>query len=356
MVLHRLENLRREFSKQNIDALLVGKPANRVYLSGFTGTYGFLVITGDRAYLLTDFRYRDQAEEQAPGFDIIMCNSKIGKTIKDIIRTGRIKRLGFEADFFTFKQYKDLKEEMDEVELIPAVGLTEKLRAEKEDGEVELIKKAVEIADSAFEHILNYIEPGVAERDLADELEYYMRKKGASKASFDIIVASGFRGALPHGVATSKKLEKGDMIILDYGAVFEGYCSDMTRTVILGRATEEQQRIYNVVLEAQVKALDLVTAGKACSDVDLFARNIISSHGYDENFGHGLGHGVGIEVHEAPVLNKSSRDVLSPGMVVTVEPGIYIKGWGGVRIEDMVLVTDSGREILTGTTKKMIEL
>ncbi|WP_018132448.1 M24 family metallopeptidase [Effusibacillus pohliae] len=352
----RLARLRQQLADQPFDGLLVVKPENRRYISGFTGTAGCLLVTAEDAVLITDFRYTEQAQEQAPDFHVVQHGTSAPETIRsELIRLG-IKRLGFEKDYLTYGLYSTYLEKFAPVELVPAEGIVEKLRAVKDEEEIAILRQAAKLADDAFSHILGYLKPGVSERDVALELEFFMRRQGAASSSFDIIVASGVRSSLPHGVASGKLLEKGDFVTLDFGALYQGYCSDITRTVVLGEATEKQREIYEIVLEAQLHALQHIKPGMTGQEADALARDIIREKGYGDHFGHSLGHGLGLYIHEEPRLSAVSNDVLQPGMVVTVEPGIYIPGFGGVRIEDDVLLTDSGIERLTGSSKDLFIL
>jgi Xaa-Pro aminopeptidase len=355
MYKNRLSRLREHFSQGGIDALLISSNFNRAYLSGFQGTSGWLIITSDEQILVTDFRYLNQARSEAIDYQIVLYKTSLPEKINDLLKERKIQKLGFESQHLTYEQYHKFKSQL-EVDLIPVSSPVEKLRELKDPAEIERIKNAVSVADKTFEHILKFIKPGVTERDLAAEMEYFMRKEGAGGPSFDTIIASGFRGALPHGTASDRSICPGDLIVMDYGAILNGYCSDITRTVVVGTAASEQKKIYDIVLEAQTEALGFVGPGRKCCEVDAFAREIIAGYGFGDNFGHGLGHGVGLEVHEKPAVNPRNQDILEPGMVITVEPGIYIDGWGGVRIEDMVLVTDKGCEILTQSPKELIEV
>jgi Xaa-Pro aminopeptidase len=249
-----------------------------------------------------------------------------------------------------------LKDLLPKVDFRPTENLIESLSVRKDSEEIKHIRKAVRIADKAFSDILDRIKPGVREKDIAFELEYNMRSQGAEGAAFDLIVASGQRSSMPHGVASAKKLRKGDFVTLDFGCFYRGYASDITRTVVLGKATKRQKTIYEVVLAAQKKACKAVRPGLHCSRLDGVAREIIMKAGFGDNFGHGLGHGIGLKVHDNPTLNPRSTDVLLEGMVTTIEPGIYIPNWGGVRIEDDVLVTSSGGQVLSKSPKELLEL
>lgn len=352
----RVAKLRDQLTKHSLDAMLVLKPENRRYLSGFTGSSGYLLITQTDAVLLTDFRYTGQAQEQAADFRIVEHGSSAPDSIKEELHKLGVNKLGFEKDYLTYGLFTLYKEKFATVEMVPTEGIIEKIRAIKDADEVELIRKAADIADQAFTHILGYLKPGTAERDIALELEYFMRRKGAKGPSFDTIVASGVRSSLPHGVASDKLLQKGDFVKMDYGALYEGYCSDITRTVVLSEASDKQKEIYGIVLEAQLYALEHLKPGMTGKQADALARDIIKEKGYGDNFGHSLGHGLGLYIHEGPRLSMLSDDVLEPGMVVTVEPGIYVPGFGGVRIEDDVLITSAGIEIITHSTKDLLIL
>jgi len=347
-------NFRKKIIDSGLDAVIVYKPENRRYLSGFTGTAGYVLLTRDRNIFITDFRYVNQASEQCKDFEIIKHTNE--RTLYDILNEFEVKTLGFEEEFVTFSQYEEFNEKLNNVELVPLKGVINKLRTIKTEDEIENIRKAANIADMAFEHICSLLKPGVTEWEISLELESFMKKQGASGTSFESIVASGKRSSLPHGVASQKVIENGDFVTLDFGCIYNGYCSDMTRTVVIGKATSKQKEIYEIVLNAQEAALESIRAGITGFEVDKIARDIITDKGYGEYFGHGLGHGVGLEVHEAPRLSPLGKDTLEENMVVTDEPGIYIPDFGGVRIEDLVVVKKDGYEILTKSPKHLIEL
>lgn len=349
----RLERLREKLDENKLDGLLITNSYNRRYMTGFTGTAGVVLVSKNGAKFITDFRYVEQAENQIKGYDIVQHSGKIEEEIATQVKELQIKRLGFEKDHVTYGTFEIYKNAMD-VELVPVSGIIEEMRLIKDDSEMEIIRDAAKIADDAFEHILHYIRPGVTEMEISNELEFFMRKKGASSSSFDTIVASGYRSALPHGVASDKVIEKGDFVTLDFGALYKGYCSDITRTVAVGEPSDELKKIYNIVLEAQLKGVEGIKAGMTGKEADALTRDHILDAGYGEYFGHSTGHGLGMEVHERPSLSYRSEDVLKPGMVVTVEPGIYIPGVGGVRIEDDILITEDGNEILTASPKELI--
>jgi len=306
---------------------MVCKPENRLYLSGFSGSAGILLITPDEAFLITDFRYEQQAYEEALDYQIINGGAQITKAVTEKILALGILRLGFESDFITYDQFNDWSEKIKPVNMVSQNCLIERQRLVKDSDEITNIKKAVEISDYAFKHVLPLIRPGVLEKDLAAEIEFIMRKRGSGKAAFETIVASGPRSALPHGIATDKPIAQGEMVLMDFGAVFAGYRSDITRTVILGKPTKRQQFIYNLVLKAQGEARSALRSGLSGAEIDGVARSIIKGAGYGDYWGHGLGHGVGLAIHEEPRLSQVSNTVLQTGMVVTVEPGIYLPGW-----------------------------
>ena len=354
---HRLEKLRSVLQAEGLEALLVTNPVNRKYVSGFTGTAGFVVVTADRALLFTDFRYTTQAAEQAKGFEIVEHGVSALASIGDTLRAAGVKRLGFEQRHVSYGSYLSYGKEIGEgVALEPTDGLIERLRRIKDEQELEVMRQAVAIADAAFEHILTVLKPGLREREVALELEMFMRKLGASGSSFDIIVASGERSALPHGVASDRVIGADEFVKMDFGALYNGYCSDLTRTVVIGTPTAKHREIYDIVLEAQQAALAGIRAGISGREGDALARDVIAKYGYAEQFGHGTGHAVGMDIHESPRLSKLEQDLLEPGMVVTVEPGIYLPGFGGVRIEDIVVVTESGCDVLTKSKKDFITL
>lgn len=351
MVSTRVTRLREAMASHQVEAVLVTGDVNRRYLTGFTGTSGYVLITQQKAYLLTDFRYTTQAAEQAKGFEIVKHAPVVTDTIKELLATERINRLGFEEDNVVYSTYRSYESGLTPCELVPVKGLVEGLRTFKDEGELGIMKQAADLADRTFMHMLNVIKPGVTEQDMALEMEMFMRKNGATSSSFDTIVASGVRSSLPHGVASGKVIESGDLVTLDFGALLGGYCSDITRTVMVGTPDAKQREIYDIVLEAQLHTLEHLRPGMTGREADALARDIITRYGYGEQFGHSTGHGLGMEVHEAPNLSVRSDTVLQAGMVVTVEPGIYIPGFGGVRIEDDVVMTENGNRRLTESSK-----
>lgn len=350
----RLKSLREYLIENKIDACIIYKPQNRRYLSGFTGSAGYVVITKEKNLFITDFRYVEQASAQCIDFEIVKHTDD--RTVYDILNALEIKSLGFEEEYVTYSQHKDFSDKLDNINLIPLKGLINKLRMIKSQEEIENIKRAAQIADKTFEHICTILKPGISEREVALEIEFFMKKNGASGTSFESIVASGKRSSLPHGIASEKTIEDGDFVTLDFGCIYNGYCSDMTRTVVIGKASAKQKEIYNTVLNAQEEALKYIKPGVKGFEVDKIARDIIKDSGYGDYFGHGLGHAVGMEIHEAPRLSPAGKDELKVNMVVTDEPGIYVPDFGGVRIEDLVVVTENGCEILSKSPKKLLEL
>lgn len=353
--MEKLTKLRESFSKAGIDGLLVTSTFNRRYVSNFTGSSGVVLISLDGAKFITDFRYIEQATSQCIGYDIVKHTGNIKEIVSQLVKELGITKLGFESDYLSFTEYKGYEKEVG-CELVPISGLIEKIRLIKTPEEIKILKEAADIADAAFKHILDFIRPGLTELEVANELEFFMRKAGATSSSFDTIVASGARSALPHGVASEKVIEKGDFVTLDYGAYYKGYVSDITRTIAIGQPDEKLKEIYEIVYHAQHLAIDGIKPGMTGKEADALTRDYISEKGYGEYFGHSTGHGIGLEVHEGPALSMKSDIVLEPGMVVTVEPGIYIPGLGGVRIEDDTLITETGNERLTHSTKELIIL
>ncbi|MGX6442715.1 M24 family metallopeptidase [Neobacillus sp. K501] len=353
--MEKLEKLRSSFSANGIDGMLITSPYNRRYMTNFTGSAGVVLISADKAQFITDFRYVEQASKQCLGFEIVKHTGTIPEEVAIQAKKLGIQKLGFEADDLTFSTYREYENEL-ESELIPVSGLIEKLRLIKTDAEIKILKVAADIADAAYKHILDFIRPGKTELEVSNELEFFMRKAGATSSSFDIIVASGHRSALPHGVASDKVIETGDFVTLDYGAYYNGYVSDITRTVAVGEPDAKLKEIYEIVLEAQLKGMAGIKPGMTGKEADALTRDYISEKGYGDYFGHSTGHGIGLEVHEGPSLSVRSDTILEPGMIVTVEPGIYIPGLGGVRIEDDTVITKDHNEALTHSTKELIIL
>jgi len=347
----RLTQLRHKLAKQELDAIVITQPENRQYLSCFTGSDGALIISAEAAYLATDFRYYEQAQRQAPDFTLAKIEDKFPPRLAELIAETGARRVGFESTHVTVEQHQRWAEAAEGFELVPIKGIVEELRAIKDEGELALIRRAVEVSDAALAHIVQWLKPGVTEKAVAWELEAFMGTHGADDIAFDLIVGSGPNGAMAHAEPSDRQIREGELIVLDLGARVDGYCSDLTRTICLGEPDEMLRCIHALVLEAQEAAEHAMRAGLKGSTVDAIARDLIEAAGHGEHFGHSLGHGVGLAVHEKPRASKTSEDVLRAGMVVTVEPGIYIEGWGGVRIEDLVVVREQGIEVLTTASK-----
>lgn len=353
----RLANLRTEMVSQGVEAYLITNPYNRRYITGFTGSTGVAIVTPDEAILITDFRYVEQVKSQCPHFRLeVQTAPVIWQTVSEVTKKLGIQKLGFEDTDLTFAQFQALSQGNTTIQYVPVPMLVEDLRMVKSDEEIAIIRHAASIADRAFERIIQCIQPGMKESEVQLRLKILMLEMGATAPSFDIIVASGIRSALPHGVASDKVIEQGDLVTLDFGAVYQGYISDLTRTIMMGKPNEKQKEIYDIVLEAEKKAVAALRPGMTGVEADAVARDLITERGYGEFFGHGTGHGIGLEVHEGPRLSKVSPFVLKPGNIVTVEPGIYLPNFGGVRIEDDVLITELGHEVLTHSTKELIIL
>jgi Xaa-Pro aminopeptidase len=351
----KIEKLRSNFSTLGIDGMLITSPFNRRYISNFTGSAGVVLISEEKAQFLTDFRYIEQASKQCQGFEIIKITGSIPEEVAQQAKKLGIQKLGFEEDFLSYSSFKLYAKEI-ESELVPFSGIIEKLRLIKTDAEIKILKVAADIADAAFKHILDFLRPGKTELEVSNELEFFMRRAGATSSSFDTIVASGHRSALPHGVASDKVIEAGDIVTMDYGCYYNGYVSDITRTVAVGEPDAKLKEIYDIVLEAQLLGMAGIKPGMTGREADAITRDYITEKGYGEYFGHSTGHGIGLEVHEGPGLSMKSDVRLEPGMVVTCEPGIYIPGLGGVRIEDDTLITKDLNEALTHSTKELIIL
>jgi Xaa-Pro aminopeptidase len=349
----RLTKLREALTTEGLDAILITQPENRHYLSGFTGSAGVLLISQDQTVLATDFRYYEQVEKQAPDFRLAKITDKFMTLLPELVHEVRAKRVGFESAHLTVDQYKGWEEVAEDFKLVPAKELVEGIRAVKDENELSKIKKAIALADQAIAHIVGFTEPGMTEKEVAWELEVFMRTHGAEKLAFDLIVGSGPNGAMPHATVSERVIQAGEPIVMDLGARIDGYNSDLTRTVCAGRPDDKFKEIHDIVLEAQLAAEQSIKPGMTGKQADGIARQVIEEAGHGEHYGHGLGHGVGLAVHEKPGVGRLSEDVLEPGMVFTVEPGIYLPGWGGVRIEDIVVMREDGVEVLTQASKEL---
>jgi len=364
----RVERLAQALSAQSLDALLVTNPENRRYLTGFTGrdsgwdSAGTLLVAGDVVTLITDGRYTEQAEHECPSVRIVKREGELAPLAAKVIREAGVTRVGFEAMNLTVAQRDDIDAALREgaegatpPELVATRRLIEPLRAVKDADELAAIERACAIADETFAYLCGYLQPGMTERQVAREIERYMLERGAEGLAFDAMVASGPNGALPHAVPTDRELAMGEPIVLDFGARYAGYCSDMTRTVCLGDLGEQAQRIFDSVLRAQEACESGLRPGMNGKQGDTLARDVLTAAGYGEQYLHGTGHGLGLEIHEDPRVGRFAEDShLEAGMVLTVEPGVYIPGWGGVRIEDTVLLTEDGARPLTRSHKRLV--
>ncbi len=352
MIKLRIKKLRDWLQDKGVDSYLVTNLVNIRYLTGFSGSAGILLVTLRRVILITDSRYTIQARQEAPGTEVYESTKPL-RTLKKHLN--KIRKLAYEKETITlslFKKLSALLKENANIRPVASRNVVEEGRRIKDEGEIKKICRAVRVAEDAFVEIRKMIRPGVRECDLALELEYQMRRHGAQKAAFDTIVASGPRSALPHAIASERVIEKNELVVIDFGAQVDGYHSDMTRSFIIGQGTSEQKKIHRIVRQAQDKAIALVKGGVTAKLVDRGARDHIDSCGYGEAFGHGTGHGIGLEVHEGPRINQQDSTVLKAGYTFTIEPGIYLKKIGGVRIEDMVTVTEDGCRILTGLSRE----
>jgi Xaa-Pro aminopeptidase len=346
-MLRRLAKLRDRMLKNKIPGLLVTNPVNVAYLSNFAALMDIALVTPKEAVLLTDFCDLGDAREKAVNFQIKTVKGSFLETLIPLLDKFKIKSLGFEAENLSYFRYSKLNAKLKRIRLIPTYNLVEELRSIKDEREIRLIRKAIKISEEALARVTGRIEVALQERKLATLLEYELKIRGADGNAFPPIVSFAARTARPHSRPSLVKLKRGNLITIDYGASYRGYSSDLTRSFVLGKATKRQKNLYSLLYRAQKKAIEELRPGITCARVDSVARNIISKEGYGKFFGHGLGHGIGRQVHEGPYLKRDDNTLLVPGMVVTVEPGIYIPGWGGMRIEDMVLVTREGSQILS---------
>jgi Xaa-Pro aminopeptidase len=352
----RLNKVQAAIGRKNADALLVTQPENRRYLSGYTATdlsitesSGILLVPRFGTPLLfTDSRYQLQAAEEAPGCEVVLVRSSLMKALHRVLPRLGVRRLAFESHYLLYESAVKLLDfgQKRGIKMIPVSGMIEKLRTRKTPEEIDKIRQAVLLNESVFQEVYGSLQPGRTEREVARAIESTMMRKGAEAPAFPTIVAAGPNAALPHAVPSDRVINEGETIIIDMGLKRDGYCSDMTRTVVLGKPDRQTVQIFRLVRKAQLAAINAIKAGILARDADRAARGVISAAGYGKNFGHGLGHGVGLAVHEPPYLNRHRRNKLRPGMVVTVEPGIYLPGWGGVRLENMVVIEEKGCAIL----------
>lgn len=351
----RIQCIREALIRHQIDALLITNPYNVRYVANFTGTSGLAVITKDKAFFVTDSRYTLQAKEQAKGFEVITAHGGYYQTLAPYLTQSGIKEMGFEADHLPYATYEFLAGFLP-VSLVPTQEIILEIRRVKDTEEIAILEESCRIADEAFRYILGYIKPGMTEIQVANAIDFKMRELGASGVSFDTIVASGKRSAMPHGVASEKVIEDGDLITLDYGCFYKGYASDVTRTFSYGEVSDQLKEIHEIVKGAQAAGIAAIAPGVAAHHIDDVARQYIEERGYGEYFVHSTGHGVGLEIHEQPNITAASLHVLEPGHVITCEPGIYIPGVGGVRIEDDILVTKDGHRVLTQTDRSLLNI
>jgi Xaa-Pro aminopeptidase len=343
----RVDAIREKLAEADAEAFICASYPNYRFLSGFTGSLGVVIISMNRALIMSDFRYRTQIAQEVAGFDFVEIKGPPEATVIEQIGALKISKLAFESAHVTYRQYAQLKA-VDALELIPTENWVEDTRAIKDRAEILLLERAASIAEAALELVSHEIRPGMTEQEVANRINALLRSNGARKEAFDLIVASGPRSAMPHGASSDRAIQVGEPIVIDIGAQFEGYHSDLTRTIWLDRIDSPQiAEVYEIVEAAQASAIRAVKPDVKCGAIDAVARDYIAQAGYGELFGHGLGHGVGLEVHEAPTISRLGKGTIKPGMVFTVEPGIYIPEVGGVRIEDMVMVTSDGCRRLT---------
>ncbi len=351
-----LSKLKEKLKKDKVEGFLITNEVNIRYVTNFTGSESILLITTDSDYLFTDFRYREQAQQDIPEIRIVEKKVSLIKTICGKLKRLNVTKLYVESLFLTVDQYGEIKNNVPGIDLIATKGIVEKYRKRKTQEEIKKIRTAIDIAERAYYGVRKKIAMCVSEKDVADLLEFEIRRKGGEKSSFETICAAGHRASQPHARTTTGVIQGKESILIDWGARFQFYNSDLTRVSCIDRISTEFKRVYQIVLDAQSFAIDSVKPGRMARDVDSAARNYIEKKGYGKCFGHGVGHGIGLEVHEGPMINKRSKEILEEGMVFTIEPGIYIQGWGGIRIEDMVLVTSGGCAVLSRVPKKLTEL
>lgn len=351
---NRIDRLRHLMKAEGVDALLVTKRENVRYLTGFTGSAGSVMIASGRPWLITDFRYNLQARQETSGLEILIQKTDFPSALRDAADRTGVEKLWFDESSLTIEGLKKLRKQR--LTLKGHRDLVGELRQRKDEQELVSIRKAIRRATESFQELKKYIRPGARERGLAFMLEFLMREKGARKAAFDTIVASGRNGAMPHASVTDRRIKKGDLVTFDFGAEADGYFCDITRTLCVGRPSARQREIHALVLSAQTAAIKSVYPGISCKTVDDAARDTIKKAGHGGHFGHGTGHGIGLMVHEGPSLSPLTRDRVERDMVFTIEPGVYIPDWGGVRIEDMVLVTESGAKVLTALPRELESL
>ena len=351
----RIARLRALLTEKVVDAVLVTKEENVHYFSGFRGDSTALIVTPERLLLVTDSRYTEQAAAEAPSYEIVEQKDGLYRCVAELAADAGVVSLGFEGGALVYDNVVKVRDLLGEISFDTTLDL-DPLRQVKDADEIALIRCACRIADEGFAHILSYIQPGMTELEVAAELEHSMRMHGSERPAFQTIIASGARGSLPHGAASDKVIARGDLVTMDFGAVCGGYHSDITRTICVGHADARQRDVYNAVLAAQQRALAALRPGVTGIEVDRIARDVLAEYDLEQYFGHGLGHSLGLEIHEEPRLSKAGKNMMQPNMLITDEPGVYIPGWGGIRIEDTVLITADGAEPLTHAPKEFIEI
>ena len=351
MASRRLQRLRARLAELNLDAMLITQAENRRYLSGFTGSAGVLIIGHEKQVLATDSRYWGQMAREAPLFELAQIKGKTEPTVLETLKALGARRVGFESGQVTVAQLEGWQKEFAAIELVPTQNVVESLRAVKDAQEIEVMRRASVLTDQAFDFLMDTIRPGMTEKQLAWDVEVFLRTHGAEGLAFEVHIASGPNSAEPHHPPTDRAVQEGEPIWIDMGARMDGYCSDLTRSFVIGKPDDQFKRIYNIVLQAQMDTERAMRAGLPGKEADAVARRVIEEAGFAENFGHGLGHGLGLAVHEKPSAGRLSDDTLMEGGVVTVEPGIYIPGWGGVRIEDVVIIEQGRAQVMTQAHK-----
>ncbi len=351
----RMNELRKRINENRAQGFLIFSLPNIRYLIGYTGSNGLLFV-GERAVFVTDFRYEEQAKKEVESAMVLITKSPLFERLTKSTGFKKVKNILFEAKHISYEDFMDIRKKTRDKKWKASKGIVEGMREVKEEEEIKKIKKACEITISVFEEVLKLLRPGIKENDIAAEIDYQMKKKGADKPSFDTIVVSGEKSAMPHGKPGERRLKKGDFVTLDFGAVYKGYHADFTRTVVIGKASKKQKKIYEIVKKAQEEAINRIKPGMLCKEADSIAREVIKKEGYGKYFGHSLGHGVGLEIHELPRLSFLSNSKIRENSVVTIEPGVYLPDFGGVRIEDTVVVRKNGIEVLTKFTKELIEI
>lgn len=355
--MNRTERLIKIMEEKGLESLFLNNVQNIRYVSGYTGEDSYILISPKGKWFITDYRYSEQAEKECKEFEVICRNRQqvsLGQCVNNLLKENNINKMGFERNHINFGMAEDIKNALDGVEMTSTADIIEEMRYVKDNEEIELTKKAAEIADKAFSKLMEVIKVGMTEAEAALELEYHMRKFGAEGVAFDTILLAGARTSMPHGIPSDKVIEHGDFVTIDFGALYKGYRSDMTRTFVMGEASEEQVRLYNSVLESQKKGVATVKAGITGKEPDDRVKEILERDNYYEHSGKGLGHGIGLNLHEPPFLSQICTNQLEENCIITIEPGVYIPGFGGVRVEDTVVVTKDSCEIITHTPKELL--